>query len=97
MTNKPYIPSITPGQCRAARGLLGWTQEKLGWEAHISMSTVQAFESERYIPHPNHVEGIKRILEERGIRFIDRGVQLVGGTSAPMNTTGRTVILGGRE
>jgi DNA-binding XRE family transcriptional regulator len=76
VTNKPYALPITVAQCRAARGLLHWTQDKLAFEALIAPSTVRAFELEKYVPHPNNVAAIKRALEARGVRFTERGVEL---------------------
>lgn len=39
---------LTPEQCRAARGLLDWTQEHLAQEAGVSRSTVRDFEKQRH-------------------------------------------------
>lgn len=39
---------LRPEQCRAARGLLDWTQEHLAEEAGVSRSTVRDFEKERH-------------------------------------------------
>ncbi|KQT47588.1 transcriptional regulator [Aureimonas sp. Leaf454] len=39
---------LTPEQCRAARGLLDWTQEQLAQEAGVSRSTVRDFEKLRH-------------------------------------------------
>ena len=36
---------ITADQCRAARGLLNWTQEQLATNARVSRATIVDFES----------------------------------------------------
>jgi transcriptional regulator with XRE-family HTH domain len=42
---------LTPGQCRAARGFLDWTQEELGERAAVSRGTVRDFENGRHALH----------------------------------------------
>lgn len=37
-------PAIHPSQCRAARGLLGWTQSDLAREAKLSKTSIVQFE-----------------------------------------------------
>src|SRR5262249_7973016 len=39
-------PMLTPSQCRAARGLLDWTQQQLADAARVGVATVRLFESE---------------------------------------------------
>ncbi|MDG5495328.1 MULTISPECIES: helix-turn-helix transcriptional regulator [Azospirillaceae] len=39
---------ICPAQCRAARGLLDWSQEELAQAAGLSRSTVRDFEAGRH-------------------------------------------------
>ena len=40
--------AFSPEQCRAARGLLDWTQEELAEKAGVSRSTVRDFEKGRH-------------------------------------------------
>jgi transcriptional regulator with XRE-family HTH domain len=42
---------LLPEQCRAARGLLNWTQAQLAEHAGVSRSTVRDFERGRHEPH----------------------------------------------
>jgi len=39
---------IFPEQCRAARGLLNWTQDRLARAAGVSRSTIKDFECHRH-------------------------------------------------
>ncbi len=83
-------------QCRAARGLLNWTQDRLAETATVSVNTVRNFERGATTPTANNLAAIKRALEGAGIDFIEPsrygglyfygGVQLRlpdGGTELP--------------
>jgi transcriptional regulator with XRE-family HTH domain len=61
---------MTPPQCRAARALLGWSQEELAAAAHVSIGTIRNFESGKSMPMYNTIGGIKRALEDAGVAFI---------------------------
>lgn len=63
---------ISPAQCRAARGLLGWTQQQLGTEAEVSPSTVKFFEGDKKTTHPRTVEALRRAFEAAGVEFLER-------------------------
>jgi DNA-binding XRE family transcriptional regulator len=43
-------PWLTPGLCRAARGILGWSQRDLASKANVGVSTVADFERARRDP-----------------------------------------------
>ncbi len=62
---------MTPAQCRAARTLLGWSQEHLANVASLSTSTVRDFESQKRPPQPTTVGLLRRALECAGIEFTD--------------------------
>ncbi len=64
---------MTPGQCRAARALLGWPQEKLAEVAELSVSTIYDFESERRKMPPETVQAIRLALENAGVLFVEGG------------------------
>jgi transcriptional regulator with XRE-family HTH domain len=79
---------ITPAQCRGARGILDWTQERLAIEASVSLSTIKEFEAGRRTPIANNLAAIQRAIEAAGVEFIDGdspGVRLRPGAkpSAP--------------
>src|SRR3546814_13220183 len=59
-----------PEQCRAARGLLNWTQEKLAVLAGVSRSTVRDFENGRHQLHRATEAVLVDTLEKAGIRLL---------------------------
>ena len=62
---------ITAAQCRAARGLLDWTQQELANAAHIGVATVRLFESEGVGARQATLVVIRQAFERAGIEFID--------------------------
>ena len=62
---------ITGAQCRAARGLLAWTQQDLATEAGIGIVTVHQLETGVSEPRRATVEVIRRAFESAGVEFID--------------------------
>ncbi|MFC4731970.1 helix-turn-helix transcriptional regulator [Salipiger abyssi] len=61
---------LTPAQCRAARGLVNWSQTRLAEEAGVSRATVTSFEAEKRTPIGNNIEAIQVSLEAAGVEFI---------------------------
>ena len=59
---------ITARQSRAARALLGWTQETLADKARVSLTALKRLESTR--------DEVRRAFEHSGVVFLssDRGV-----------------------
>lgn len=79
---------LLPEQCRAARGLLNWTQAELACSAGISRSTVRDFEGERHELHRATEDRLIRALEAAGVAllppgFEGPGVRLRCGGAAP--------------
>jgi DNA-binding transcriptional regulator YiaG len=62
--------TMSPEQCRAARGWLGWSQAKLAKGASVSLSTVRDFEKGRRVPIGNNLAAMRKALESAGISFI---------------------------
>ena len=62
---------ISPNQCKAARALLGWTQEKLASAAGIGISTVREFELGQRKPIARNRQAILDAFSAAGIEFID--------------------------
>lgn len=63
--------SLSPDQCRAARGLLDWTQDELAERAGVSRGTVRGFEGGKHELHRATEAVIRRALEEGGVIFLD--------------------------
>jgi transcriptional regulator with XRE-family HTH domain len=63
---------MTRRQCRAARGLLNWSQERLAEAAGISQATVAGFESGQSNTMRNNILVMRLALEDGGVEFIDK-------------------------
>ena len=61
---------ITSAQCRAARGLLDWTQQELADRAGVGIVTVRQVEAGLNEPRRATLEVITRALEAAGVEFI---------------------------
>jgi transcriptional regulator with XRE-family HTH domain len=64
---------VTSRQIRAARALLGWTQETLADRALVAINTVRAIEQERPYPKSDTIEAVRRALEKAGVLFLTDG------------------------
>ncbi len=64
---------MTPAQCRAARALLNWNQEKLAAAAQVSVNTVRNFETEKSAPQRSTLDVMRRALEAAGVEFTNGG------------------------
>ena len=62
---------VTPAQCRAARGLLGWSQQELARKARVGIVTVHQLETGVSQPRRATLDVIRRALESAGVEFID--------------------------
>jgi transcriptional regulator with XRE-family HTH domain len=62
---------ITPSQCRAARGLLDWTQQELADAARLGVATVPLFEGEGAGPRQATLVMLRQAFESAGVEFID--------------------------
>lgn len=65
---------MTPEQCRAARGWLALSQQKLADQASVSLSTVKDFEAGRRTPIGNNLAAMVSALEGAGIAFTEAGL-----------------------
>nr|WP_091722640.1 transcriptional regulator [Methylobacterium phyllostachyos] len=61
---------ITPAQCRAARGLLSWTQADLAKAASVGVVTVRQLEGENGTPRSATLTVLRQALEAAGVEFI---------------------------
>jgi transcriptional regulator with XRE-family HTH domain len=66
---------ITSRQVRAARALLGWTQEMLADKALVALTALKRLESDRLKVREDTRNQVRRALEAAGIVFqaFDRG------------------------
>ena len=62
---------ISSSQCRAARGLLDWSQQQLADAAKVGIVTVRHFEAGKVVPRAATVVVIEQALVSAGIEFID--------------------------
>ena len=62
--------TLSPAQCRAARGLLDWSQEQLAQASGLSRSTVRDFESGRHEPHRGSLILLLQTLAEHGVELV---------------------------
>ncbi|WP_118137562.1 helix-turn-helix domain-containing protein [Oceanicella sp. SM1341] len=79
---------ITARQSRAARALLGWTQETLADKARISLTALKRLESESGLRvYESTCDEVRRALEAGGIVFLStdrgQGVLLVNDRGDP--------------
>lgn len=72
---------FTPETCRAARGLIGWSQGDLARAAAVGLSTVRNFETKTINPKTGelirptraNLLAVRRALESAGVAFLDPG------------------------
>lgn len=62
---------ISASQLRAARGLLGWSQESLAEQAHIPLAGLLDYETGARPMPQNAAATLKRALEKSGIIFAE--------------------------
>ncbi|MDP3415426.1 helix-turn-helix transcriptional regulator [Falsiroseomonas sp.] len=90
---------LAPAQCRAARGLLDWTQDELADRAGVSRGTVRGFEAGHHELRKSSAAEIRAALEVGGVAFLDAeggggpGVRLaspaVGSDARPSGSQGQ--------
>lgn len=61
---------ISAAQCRAARGLLGWTQEQLATASEVAVVSIGQFEKEKAEPRRATLAAIRAALEAAGVIFV---------------------------
>lgn len=65
--------SFTPGQCRAARALIGWSQDQLAAASKVAKATIANFEAGRRSPYERTLVDLQRALETAGVIFTNGG------------------------
>ena len=64
---------VTSRQVRAARALLGWTQELLADRALVALTALKRLESDRLSVRDATREAVRKALEAAGIVFLSSG------------------------
>jgi transcriptional regulator with XRE-family HTH domain len=62
---------ISPSQCRAARGLLDWSQLELAKRSRVGIVTIRQLEGGLHQPRPATLQVVRQALESAGVEFID--------------------------
>ena len=62
---------LTPALCRAARGLLDWTQVDLADQAAVSRSTIRDYEGKHHELHRATEAQLRLAFENGGVAFIE--------------------------
>jgi transcriptional regulator with XRE-family HTH domain len=62
---------VTSAQCRAARGLLDWSQQDLATEAGVGIVTVRQIEAGTTEPRRSTLVVLRQAFERGGVEFID--------------------------
>lgn len=74
---------IASAQCRAARGLLGWSQQDLATRAGVGIVTIRQLEGDHKKPRRATLAVVRAAFEQAGVLFIEEngggaGVRLAG-------------------
>jgi transcriptional regulator with XRE-family HTH domain len=64
------ISMVTPAQCRAARGLLDWSQQDLASQAGVGIVTIRQVEADATEPRRATLVVVRQAFERAGIEFI---------------------------
>ena len=70
---------ISSAQCRAARGLLDWSQQVLADRAGVGVVTVRQLEANLRQPRRATLAVVRRCFEAAGVEFIDANGGAVRG------------------
>ena len=64
---------LTAKQCKAARGLLGWSQTKLANEVGVTRKTIYNFEHGETRTEPDTLKKMRRAFEKAGLEVLEPG------------------------
>lgn len=73
------VEVITPGQIRAARGLIGWKQSELAVASGISEISIKNIERGATDPRSSTLNAIQQAFRKAGVVFLDPGDARDGG------------------
>ncbi len=69
-TRAGYGWGMTPAQCRAARGLLNWTQKDLARRSGVTINSIRTFEAGKTTPIRNNMAALVGALEQSGAMLV---------------------------
>ncbi len=58
-------------QCRAARALLGWSQDALAEASRVNKKTIADFERGARQPYDRTLRDLREAMERAGVEFIE--------------------------
>jgi ribosome-binding protein aMBF1 (putative translation factor) len=64
---------LTAAQCRAARGLIGWSQQQLATASKVAKPTIANFEVGKSTPYERTAKDLVAALEAAGVEFTNGG------------------------
>ena len=80
---------VSSSQCRAARGLLDWSQQELADKAKVGIVTIRQLEAGSHQPRRATLDVVRRCLEEAGVEFIEENGGGVGVRHRAPRSTGQ--------
>lgn len=79
--------TLSAAQCRAARGLLAWSQTDLGGKSKVAAKTITDFERGLRSPHPRTLEALVKVFEDEGVVFLEATDSVVDGVGLRTGST----------
>jgi transcriptional regulator with XRE-family HTH domain len=61
---------LSSSQCRAARALLGWSQDELATASKVAKATIANFEAGKRSPYDRTLQDLLEAMENAGVLFI---------------------------
>ena len=60
---------ISPAQCRAARALIGWSQDRLAETSKVAKATIANFEAGKREPYDRTLADLEAAFQAAGVVF----------------------------
>ena len=96
-TNYSAKTAINPAQCRAARGLLNWSQDRLSQESGVPLRTLADFEVSARAPRSTTVSKLFAAFAKAGIAFISTGLGEGGVVLLPARRDLRSLAVAAKD
>ena len=65
--------AFTPAHSRAARALIGWSQDQLAHASKVAKATIANFETGKRDPYERTLTDLREAFEKMGIEFTNGG------------------------